>query len=108
MSIIFGIAAAKGVLTGCYIQDISWGSTCSIAEAMNEEGEIVQTDAYGKKKTFTANATVNGDCSLEAGDKLTIDGTEYTINSAMFKESSNGHKTFSVSGSAPFNPESGA
>ena len=107
MSIIFGIAAAKGVLTGCYIQDISWGSTCSIAEAMNEEGEIVQTDAYGKKKTFTANATVNGDVGIAAGDKITIAGAEYTVTSAMFKESVNGYKTFSVSGSAAFSPESG-
>ena len=104
----FGLVTCSGVLTGCYVQDVSWGDTCSTAEAMDEEGNIVQIDVYGKKRTFTANATVNGEVSIKSGDKLTVDGKEYTITSATFKEAANAHKTFSVSGTAPFEEPGGA
>lgn len=108
MSVTFGIATCSGAITGCYIQDISWGSTCSLAEATDESGNVIQTDAYGKKKNFSANATVNGECSLSAGDKITIAGAEYTVTSAMFKEAVNGYKTFSVSGTAAADVSGGA
>lgn len=101
-TVTFGIVTCSGSITGCYIQDISWGDTCSTAEAMDEQGNIVQIDVYGKKRTFTANATVNGSVSLQSGDEIEIAGATYTITSATFKEAVNGHKTFSVSGTAPF------
>lgn len=101
----FGLVTCSGVLTGCYVQDVSWGDTCSTAEAMDEQGNIVQIDVYAKKRTFTANATVNGDVAIKSGDKLTIDGHEYTITTATFKEAANAHKTFSVSGTAPFDDD---
>ena len=107
-SVKFGLVTCSGVLTGCYVQDVSWGDTCSTAEAMDEQGNIVQIDVYAKKRTFTANATVNGDVTIKSGDILTINGNDYTITSATFKEAANAHKTFSVSGTAPFEEPGGA
>lgn len=104
MSIVFGLATFKGAVTGLRLQDVTYGEAASEAEALDEDGNIEQSDVYGKKKTIQCNGNVvaGGDISvLKVGGTLTVDGVDYKLNSVSIKEVVNGHKTASISGSAP-------
>ena len=102
--IVFGLAAYKGAVAGLHLQNVQYGETASTAEAINEDGNIEQTDVYAKKRTIQADGNVvsGGDLSaLTVGADVTIGGVSYRIDKVDIKESVNGHKTCSFSGSAP-------
>lgn len=104
MAIVFGLASFKGVVTGLHLQSVTYGEAASEAEALDEDGNIEQNDVYGKKKTIQCegNVVAAGDISaLTVGGTLTVDSVAYKINSVSVKEMVNGHKTASISGSAP-------
>ena len=108
MSIVFGLAKFKEAVTGLHLQSVTHGETASSAEAIDEDGNIEQIDMYGKKRTIQCEGNVVSPESLTAltvGGKLTIDSKEYTIDNVSIKESVNGHKTVSISGSAPMDSE---
>lgn len=104
MSIVFGLASWKSAVTGLRLQRVTYGEAASTAEALDEDGNIEQTDVYGKKKTIQCegNVVADGDISaLTVGGTLTVGGVTYTIDSVTVTESVNGHKTASINGSAP-------
>lgn len=104
MSIVFGLASWKSAVTGLHLQRVTYGEAASTAEALDEDGNIEQTDVYGKKKTIQCegNVVADGDISaLTVGGTLTVGGVTYTIDSVTVTESVNGHKTASINGSAP-------
>lgn len=104
MTIVFGFAKFGGCVTGVSLQDVTYGETCSTAEALNENGDVEQTEVYAKKKTITVNGNVHSDHAdaLQVGGSLEVDSVTYIINTVTVKEAINGFKTFSCSGSAPF------
>ena len=109
-NIVFGLATYKGAVTGLRLQNVQYGETASTAEAINEDGNIEQIDVYAKKRTIQADGNVvsGGDISaLTVGGAVTIGGVDYKIDKVDIKESVNGHKTCSFSGSAPIPVSSG-
>ena len=102
MSVTFGLATYKGAVSGLTLQSVTYGETASTAEAIDEDGNVEQIDYYAKKRTIQCEGNVKGDAAaFTVGGKLTIGGVEYNIDSVSVKESVNGHKTASISGSAP-------
>ena len=109
--IVFGLATYKGAVTGLHLQSVTYTESGSTAEATDEDGNIEQIDMYAKKRTIQCegNVTAAGDISaLTVGGTLTVGGNSYTIDSVSVKESVNGHKTCSVSGSAPISGAGGS
>ena len=104
MSIVFGLAAYKGAVTGLRLQRVTYGETASTAEAMDEDGNIEQTDVFGKKKTLQCEGNViegNDFGNVKVGAELTLKGETFKIDNVSITESVNGHKTASISASAP-------
>ena len=103
MAITFGTIAYKDKVTGVYISSIKKDQTGSSVDAMNEAGEVVQIDRYGKKLTIQVDGTGKDDIStLKIGAKLTIDGTEYIIDTVSTTQTNTGHYTLSLTASAPW------
>ena len=103
MAITFGTIAYKDKVTGVYISSIKKDQTGSSVDTMNEAGEVVQIDRYGKKLTIQVDGTVKDDIStLKIGAKLTIDGTEYIIDTVSTTQTNTGHYTLSLTASAPW------
>ena len=103
MSITFGTVAYKDKVTGVYITSIRKDQTGSSVDAMNEGGEVVQIDRYGKKLTIQVDGTVKDDITaLKIGAELTIDGTKYTIDTVSTTQTNTGHYTLSLTASAPW------
>ena len=103
-SIVFGLATYKGAVTGLRLQRVTYGETASTAEAMDEDGNIEQTDVFGKKKTLQCEGNVvkDGDLkNVKIGADLTVKGETFKIDNVSITESVNGHKTASISASAP-------
>ena len=103
MGIVFGLASYKGAVTGLRLQRVTYGESASTAEALDEDGNIEQTDVYGKKKTIQCegNVTDGSGLAVTVGGTLTVGGDNFTIDNVSITESVNGHKTASISGSAP-------
>ena len=108
-TINFGTAAFKGAVTGLIITSIRQGSTAQSAEAMDEEGNIIQVDMYGKKNTVLIEGTVSSGTTLAlvAGADLTIAGVTYKIESVDVISTNTGLTNASISASAPVAPASG-
>ena len=104
MSIVFGLASYKGAVTGLHLQRVTYGESASTTEALDEDGNIEQTDVYGKKRTIQCEGNVvSGTTALgvTVGGTITVGGNTFTIDNVSITESVNGHKTASISGSAP-------
>ncbi len=102
-TINFGTAAYKNAVTGLIIPSIKFGSNAQAAEAMDEEGNIIQVDMYGKKQTVNIEGTVSSGTTLAlvAGATLTIGGVTYTIESVEVTSTNTGHTNASITASAP-------
>ena len=104
MGIKFGVTSGG---TGLKFQTATEGTSGSTAEAMDETGNIIQTDVYAKKKTFQGEALVDDShTKINVGDTFTYNGTTYTVDRADYTETNTGHKRVSISGSAPFSGDS--
>ena len=103
MGIVFGLASYKGAVTGLHLQRVTYGESASTAEALDEGGNIEQTDVYGKKKTIQCegNVTDGSGLAVTVGGTLTVGADTFTIDNVSITENVNGHKTASISGSAP-------
>ena len=107
-TINFGTAAYKNAVAGLIITSIKFGSNAQSAEAMDEEGNIIQVDMYGKKQTVNIEGTVSSGTTLAlvAGGTLTIDSVAYTIESVEVTNTNTGHTNASITASAPVPAES--
>ena len=103
MGVVFGLAKYKGVAAGVSLQRVVYGETGQSAEAIGEDGNIEQTNIYGKKRTIQCEGNVQDGnaAAFTVGGTLTVDGHTFTIDNVSITESVNGHKTISISGSAP-------
>ena len=102
-TINFGTAAYKNAVAGLIITSIKFGSNAQAAEAMDEEGNIIQVDMYGKKQTVNIEGTVSSGTTLAlvAGADLTIGGVTYKIESVEVTSTNTGHTNASITASAP-------
>lgn len=103
MAIVFGLASYKGIVAGVRLQRVTYSETASTAEALDEDGDIEQTDVYGKKKTLQCEGNVTAENleTLTVGGTLTVNGEVFKIDNVSFTEANNAHKTASISASAP-------
>jgi len=102
--IVIGFATYKGAIAQLELQDITYGESGSVAEPMDEEGNVRNVKPFGGKRTIQASGNVREDSDLSAltfGATLTVDSVDYKITDIQIKESVGGAKTCSVSGSAP-------
>ena len=111
--ITFGTASYKNAVANLIITSIKFGDTAQAAEAMDEEGTIIQVDMYGRKKTVNIEGTVSGGSltGLTAGGTLTIDSVDYKIESVEVTQTNTGHQSASITASAPgdaINADSGS
>ena len=108
-TINFGTAAYKNAVAGLIITSIKFGSNAQTAEAMDEDGNIIQVDMYGKKQTVNIEGTVSSGTTLAlvAGGTLTIGGVVYTIESVEVTNTNTGHTNASITASAPVAAASG-
>lgn len=106
-TIKFGLAEYKDKITGIVITSIDWNKNGQKAEAMNEDGDVIQTDRYGRSRSITVNGNVRGtsDEALEPGGTITIDGRTYGIDSVNVKRGNTAHKTVTITASAPWDNE---
>ena len=81
MGVVFGLASYKGAVTGLRLQRVTYGESASTAEALDEDGNIEQTDVYGKKKTIQCegNVTDSGVSSVTVGGTLTVGGDNFGV-----------------------------
>lgn len=101
-SVTFGLASYAGAVSGLHLQTVTYGETGSTAEAIAEDGSIEQVDIYAKKRTIQCEGNVVGGTSaLAVGGTLEVGGSTFTIDNLSIKESVNGYKTATISGSAP-------
>lgn len=109
MAVIFGLASFKNQVAGLHLQTVTYGETASTAEAIDEDGNIEQVDVYAKKRTIQCEGNVvdGSTLGLSVGGDLTVGGNIYKIDSVSIKESVNGHKTATISGSAPMTASGG-
>lgn len=103
MGIVFGLSSYKGAVAGLHLQRVTYGESASTQDAIDEDGNIEQTDIYGKKKTIQCEGNVveGGTFALTVGGTLTVGGDNFKIENVNITENVNGHKTASISGSAP-------
>ena len=103
MSVNFGTAAFNGAVSGLIITSIKQGSNAQAAEVMDESGNIIQVDMYGKKCTVNIEGTIASGTTLAlvAGADLTVGGVTYKIESVEFTSTNTGHTTASITASAP-------
>lgn len=108
-TINFGTAAYKNAVAGLIITSIKFGSNAQAAEAMDEEGNIIQVDMYGKKQTVQIEGTVSSGSTLAlvAGAELSVGGTAYKIESVEVTSTNTGHTSASITASAPVPAASG-
>ena len=108
-TINFGTAAFQGAVTGLIITSIKFGSNAQAAEAMDEEGNIIQVDMYGKKQTVNIEGTVSSGTTLAlvAGADLTIGSVTYKIESVEVTSTNTGHTNASITASAPIAVDAG-
>ena len=102
-TINFGTATYKNAVAGLIITSIKFGSNAQSAEAMDEEGNIIQVDMYGRKQTVQIEGTVSSGTTLAlvAGGDLTISDITYKIESVEVTNTNNGHTSASITASAP-------
>ena len=108
--IVFGLAEYKNAFAGLHLQDVTYGESATTVEGVDEDGNIEQVDVYAKKRTIQCEGNVVGDSDLSGlvvGADLTVAGNTYKIDSVSIKETVNGHKTATISGSAPIQPTVG-
>lgn len=106
--ITFGTAEFESACAGIYITSLKEGETSQSADVMDNSGNVVQTDRYGKKKTLQIEGTVKGDiAAVTVGGTLTVNTTVYTIDSVDKTHTNTGHYTVSISASAPWPPAAG-
>ena len=103
-AIKFGLCEYKGGVAGLRLQSFSTDEDGSAAEAMDEDGNIEQTDVFGKKETAQGegNIVVGSDLSaLTVGGSITVDGKEYRLTKVSKKHAVNQHATCSFTGVRP-------
>lgn len=103
-TIKFGLAAYKDQVAGVVLSSITEGESASEAEAMDENGNIIQTDQYAKKKTLQGEGliTVADELVLTVGGTLLIGETTYTINNVSKTSTNATHVKVTFAGSAPY------
>ncbi|MBP5532153.1 MAG: hypothetical protein J6Y54_09035 [Lentisphaeria bacterium] len=103
-AIKFGLCEYKGAVAGLRLQSFSTDEDASEAEAMDEDGNIEQTDVYGKKETAQGegNIIVGSDLSaLTVGGTITVDSKVYRLTKVSKKHAVNQHATCSFTGVRP-------
>ena len=107
--VVFGLASYAGAVAGLSLQSVTYGESAQMAEAIGEDGEIEQVDVYAKKKTIQCEGNVKSGNSnaLHVGGTLSVDGVDFTIDTVSVKETVTGHKTATITGSAPYNAAGG-
>lgn len=101
----FGTAEYKGKWAGLVITSIKKDANSQKASAMDEEGNVIQINRYGKEESVQIEANVKGDISaLVVGAELTVDEKAYGIDTVSTTRTNTGHHTASITASRAADP----
>lgn len=87
----FGIiTSVQGLTAGIMVNGLTYNESAESAEARNEQGQIVDLASYSRSTSLSINGYLDesdGVTLAKAGNKLTLDGKEYLIESVDRTES---------------------
>lgn len=88
----FGIitSSVQGLTAGIMVNGLTYNESAESAEARNEQGQIVDLASYSRSTSLSINGYLDesdGVTLAKAGNKLTLDGKEYLIESVDRTES---------------------
>jgi hypothetical protein len=83
---LLGGAATPAVeVTGLTVNGIDKNSTCEIATALNEYGQVMSMNAFSQTKEVSVDGVVSGSVTAEAGNVLSYDGKDYILKTVNLK-----------------------
>lgn len=83
------ITNLEGLQAGLCVNSLSFNDTASVAEALDEHGRCTDLAAYSKRTTVSITGVLDsakGELA-KAGNKITISGKDYIIDSVNKNES---------------------
>jgi hypothetical protein len=87
----FGIiTSVEGLTAGVVVESLSYSESAETAEARNETGAVTDLASYSRSTTLSISGLLDeseGVTLAKAGNKLTLDGKEYLIESVDKNES---------------------
>ena len=87
----FGIITALDNMTSIVIQSLNKKTSVEIAEARDENGNVIELKAYSKEYSVDIRALVNADeFKTEAGQELTVGNQKFIIESTDQAENNSG------------------
>lgn len=109
----FGIVTTSTGVTSIVIQSLQYGTSVETANAMDENGVIIDINGYGKKTSVTIKGLLDGSIGVAAGDKIEVNSESYIITSVQVSESNTGYAEVDISaegapGVTPTGPSSGS
>lgn len=87
----FGIITnLEGLQAGIMVNSLSYDESCETAEARNERGQIVDIASYSRGVSVSIQGVLDeseGVSLVKAGNKITLDGKDFLIESVSKSES---------------------
>ena len=74
MSVQFGIVTTADGIGAVILQGANTSDTIQTAEALDEHGNVIAINGYGRKTGGSFNALLDGEVTAKAGDVVTVGG----------------------------------
>jgi hypothetical protein len=87
----FGIITTVSGVTSVVVQSLTRTNSAEVAEARDENGYVTDLKAYSLGETLSIRGLLDASSmSITAGSKLTLNGTDYIVESAEVSETNTG------------------
>lgn len=95
----FGIITnTSGVTSKLIANSVTKSSSVEKAEARNSVGQVIDQQAYSKSDSYNIRGLLDAEApDVEAGDKITLGGVDYLVDSAEIVESNTAFVEWSIS-----------
>ena len=91
------VSGGTTALTGIIANNVTSGATVETATARDENGKVINNQAYSKTKTITVRGLLDASSpSVEAGNVIAISGGTYLITSSEKTESNTAFTEYSI------------
>lgn len=95
---LFGIISDKtGIPSALIVNNLNRSQAAQIAEARDENGKVIQQQAYSIQKSVNLNGITTAADPIDAGKQITIAGENYLIDQAAQNESNTAFVDVSIS-----------
>jgi hypothetical protein len=95
---LFGIVTdTTGKPAAMIVNSLSKSASAQIAEARDEDGKVIELQAYSIAKTVSISGVTSADNPADCGSVITIGGKNYLIDKADQNESNTAFVDISIS-----------